>query len=146
MTEFYVGQKVWSNGYGAGVVEEIYPGEAFPVGVKFYSGFGLSFTSDGRHYVEGDVVLFPCQTEDVRDDETTKPSIDWSQVKDEYKWLSVDANDCAYVSEIEPKLNGSACWQTPKGAYFKVNGLVSYSRGTCDWRDSLVKRPEGEAT
>ena len=77
MTEFYVGQKVWCNDYDSGVVEGIYRGETFPVVVKFNSGTTLSFTSDGRYCVEGDVVLFTYPAEDSLGDESTKPTLDW---------------------------------------------------------------------
>ena len=74
---FKKGQKVWSDGYGVGVVEEIYPGEAFPVVVKFNSGSALSFTSDGRYYTECDVVLFPYSyvVKVVRGDESTESEL-----------------------------------------------------------------------
>ena len=79
MTEFYVGQKVWSKDFGEGVVERTYLGVAIPIVlvVKFDEGTALCFTSDGRYYAVGDVVLFPYPVEGARDDESTEASLDW---------------------------------------------------------------------
>ena len=55
---------------------------------------------------------------------------------------AADENDCAYVYENEPKIDGTSYWCSSGASNFEVNGLVSYLRGTCDWKESLVKRPE----
>ena len=143
---FKVGQKVWCAIYGAGVVKRIRQnsGVEYPVLVLFNSSTDdesvVSYTNDGRYRIEGNVTLFPHPVEITK--AITKPSIDWTQIKDEYKWLAVDVNGCAYVYENEPNNDGSAHWCSSSAAYFHVNGLVSYSRGTCDWEDSLVERPK----
>lgn len=140
--DFYVGQKVWCVIYGQGVVAEAawYACRGYDIIVKFNDDFSINYTSGGKYCVEGNVTLFPHPVEVVKS--ATKPSIDWSQIKDEYKWLAVDVNNCAYVYENEPNIDGIAYWCSSGATYFNVNGLVSYSRGTCDWKDSLVKRPE----
>ena len=139
---FKVGQKVWCLIYGQGVVEEILHASegVYPVEVKFNGDFTVLYTADGKFYNQGNITLFPHPVEVVKS--ATKPSIDWSQIKDEYKWLAVDVNNCAYVYENEPNIDGIAYWYSSGTTYFRVNGLVSYSRGTCDWEDSLVKRPD----
>ena len=142
---FVKDQNVWCAIYGAGVVKRIRQ-EAevdYPVVVVFNRNDDenvVSYTLDGKYHVEGNVTLYPHPVEIVK--ATFKPSIDWTQIKDEYKWLAVDINGCAYVYENEPNINGSAHWCSSSAAYFHVNGLVSYSRGTCDWKVSLVKRPD----
>ena len=136
-------QKVWCLIFGQGVVAEVddenSPG-SYCIDVKFKDDLSISYTSDGKVYAEGNVTLFPYPIEITK--AISKPSIDWTQIKDEYKWLAVDVNNCAYVYENEPNIDGIAYWSTSSTAYFHVNGLVSYSRGTCDWKDSLVERPK----
>ena len=137
---FKVNQKVWCAIYGQGTVVNTCQkgGETHPVHVKF-NDFIIAYTADGKYHDDGNVTLFPYPVEITK--AVTKPSIDWTQIKDEYKWLAVDVNGCAYVYENEPNTDGSAYWCASSAAYFHVNGLVSYSRGTCDWEDSLVERP-----
>ena len=138
---FKVGQKVWCKNYGEGVVSGVCSEyHDYPVVVKFLKGGWEDYTADGKYSVDGNVTLFPYPIEITK--AITKPSIDWTQIKDEYKWLAVDVNNCAYVYENEPNIDGIAHWCSSGTTYFHVNGLVSYSRGTCDWEDSLVKRPE----
>ncbi len=100
---FKVNQKVWCANYGAGVVMEIRhaSGGAYPVEVRFHSGRTCVYTSDGKYCVDSSIVLFPYPVEIVK--AAVKPSIDWSHVKDEYKWLSVDKDGRAYVYENEPE-------------------------------------------
>ena len=142
---FVKDQNVWCAIYGAGVVKRIRQesGVDYPVVVVFNRNDDenvVTYTLDGKYHVEGNVTLYPHPVEIVK--ATIKPSIDWTQIKDEYKWLAVDVNNCAYVYENEPNIDGIAYWSTSSATYFCVNGLVSYSRGTCDWKDSLVKRPD----
>ncbi len=70
-------------------------------------------------------------------------SLDWSVIKPEYKWASVDKNGIAYVYERKPILTTS-WWSS--GAYrpdeAAVNCLSSFKRGTVEWDKSLIKRPE----
>ena len=138
-------QKVWCLIYGQGVITEVdskRTEETYPVLAKFQNSVDLiiSYTADGKFHNQGNITLFPYPVEVVK--AVTKPSIDWTQIKDEYKWLAVDVNECAYVYENEPTIATSAYWCSSSATYFHVNGLVSYSRGTCDWEDSLIQRPD----
>lgn len=139
---FTVGQKVWCAIYGAGVVEEIcQESTTYPVVVRLNDERTIAcYTIDGKYHGAGNVTLFPYPVEIVK--ATVKPSIDWSHVKAEYKWLSVDGNSSAFVFENMPFIDERNYWQPSDGACFKVDGLASYVRGTCDWKDSLIKRPE----
>ena len=138
-------QNVWCAIYGAGVVNRIRQesGVEYPVVVVFNRNDDenvVTYTAEGKYHIEGNITLFTYPIEITK--AVIKPSIDWTQIKDEYKWLAVDVNNCAYVYENEPNIDGIAYWSTSSATYFCVNGLVSYSRGTCDWKESLVKRPE----
>ena len=138
---FTVGQRVWCVLFGEGVVAQSTHG-MYPVKVKFKIGDVRTYTREGYMYINcRNQSLFPHPVKIVQDDSATKPSIDWSHVKEDYKWLSVNANGSADVYEYEPKVGGGGYWCNPKGGSNKVNGLASYVPGTCDWRDSLVKRP-----
>jgi hypothetical protein len=71
---------------------------------------------------------------------TTKPSIDWDHVAPQFKWMATDANGMTWLYEVAPTI-----WQTQwqGGASKRPDPFASFRAGTCDWRDSLVQRPEG---
>ena len=71
----------------------------------------------------------------------TKPSIDWSQIKPKYKWLARDSNGAPHVFAHEPECLVDQ-WDA-HSAFARVDSLVSYALGDCDWKDSLVERPAG---
>lgn len=73
----------------------------------------------------------------------TKPSIDWSHIADEYKWLAVDECGHVYVYDTEPFVFDDY-WKIKDGLAERCTILKSFKAGTCDWKDSLVKRPESE--
>ena len=142
---FKVGQTVWCLIYGQGVVMEVEGGrfeDSYPVLAKFQNNDDLciTYTADGKFHNQGNTTLFPYPVEVVK--AATKPSIDWTHIKDGYKWLAVDKDGSAYVYEDEPERSESDYWFSLKGSLTEVNGLASYTPGTCDWRDSLVKRPD----
>ena len=141
MIEFHVGQRVWCVIFGEGVVAEIACG-VYPVKVRFENGEVDIYTGEGHILSRGNRTLFHHPVKIVQDESAIKPSIDWSHVKDKYKWLSVNANGSADVYEDEPKVGECGYWYNPKECGYKVNGLASYTPGTCDWQDALVKRPD----
>ena len=140
MTEFYEGQRVWCVIFGEGVVTEI-PCGMYPVRVRFESG-EESYTSGGHLFSNGNRTLFQHPVKIVQDESATKPSIDWSHVKSEYKWLSVDKDGSAFVYENEPEHGESNFWYSQEGIQYEVSGLASYTKGTCDWKESLIERPK----
>ena len=141
-------QKVYCAIYGAGVVKRNRQesGVEYPVVVVFNRNDDenvVTYTTDGKYHNHGNVTLFTYPVEITK--AVPKPSIDWSHVKSEYKWLSVDKDGSAFVYENEPEHGESNYWYSQEGIHYEVSGLASYTPGTCDWQDSLVKRPEGEA-
>ena len=75
--------------------------------------------------------------------EATKPSIDWSHVAPGYKWLARDEDGRSYLFDDKPTIRISV-WLACDGIdYAHPDGFASYAPGTCDWKDSLVERPEG---
>jgi len=74
---------------------------------------------------------------------TTKPSVDWSALDEKWRFIAVDGDDWAYAHAERPNIYDKQ-WVVPGGDCFRIDGfLSSYRPGTCDWRDSLIERPEG---
>lgn len=69
-------------------------------------------------------------------------SIDWSHVAPEWKFMARDKNDIAYFYDAHPVQN-ERVWRVADDAELvTVRGFASYKRGTVNWKDSLVVRPE----
>lgn len=71
-------------------------------------------------------------------------SIDWSHVSPEWKFMARDMDGKVYLYTDAPKLGATDMWtlSTPRGLHLGGRAFVSYKRGTVDWKDSLVVRPE----
>ena len=135
---FKVGQKVWCLIYGQGVVAEVdddSPG-GYCIEVIFNDKL-FQYTSDGKHFAEGNVTLFPYPVEVIKS--VTKPSIDWSHVSPEYNYLAQDSNGKGYLCGKEPSRH-TYSWSM-EAPYIRATTFTSYAPGTCDWTDSLVERP-----
>ena len=136
---FKLNQKVWCAIYGAGVVMEIqHASGAYPVEVRFNGGWACVYTADGKYHEAGNIVLFPYPVEIVK--AITKPSIDWSHVSPDYNYLVQDAHGRGYLCAKKPHRENTA-WsmETP---YIRAATFTSYEPGACNWKDSLVKRPD----
>ncbi len=70
----------------------------------------------------------------------TKPSIDWDHVSCEFKWMAKDSDGRTFVYNAPPCL-GFRRWDF-YGIYVIATAFASFTPGTCDWKDSLVRRPE----
>ena len=135
-------QKVYCAIYGAGVVKRIRQenGVHYPVVVVFNRNDDenvVTYTSDGKYHVEGNVTLFTYPVEITK--AVTKPSIDWSHVNENFKWLAMDADGTFHIYTDKP-LQGNQQWTTNLPCT-PATHFASFVPGTCDWRDSLVKRP-----
>lgn len=80
----------------------------------------------------------------TEDDMTgTKDEIDWSHVAPEFEWMARDKSGHCRVYSSKPEVldDYPNCWLS---VYWRgdVKAFASYKRGTCDWRNSLVRRPE----
>ena len=144
---FKKGQTVWCLIYGQGVVTEVdedYIDEdriedTYSVFVKFQNNDDhLNYTADGRYCLDSNVTLFPYPVEVVK--AATKPSIDWSHVSPDYNYLVQDAHGRGYLCAKKPHRENTA-WsmETP---YIRAATFTSYEPGACNWKDSLVKRPD----
>ena len=75
----------------------------------------------------------------------TKPSINWDHVAPDYKWLARDSDGDAFLYMSEPHVDfedHELGWWNTAGDAIHPAAFASYTPGTCDWKDSLVKRPE----
>ena len=139
---FEVGQKVWDVVAGEGFVtytDDIH--SHYPVCVSFGEGRERTYSADGKYRVEDEnPSLYPYPVETVK--KVKKPTINWEHVRDDYNYLSQDANGNAWLYWEKPELSEDH-WIATKGECAEANSHVSYIPGTCDWDDSLVARPEG---
>ena len=143
---FTTGQTVWCLIYGQGVITEVASKrteETYPVFVKFqnYDELHISYTMEGKFHSQGNITLFPYPVEVVKaTTTTTKPSIDWNHVSPEYNYLAQDSNGEGYLCGKSPhRMSFTWSAETP---YIRATAFTSYEPGTCDWKDSLVERPE----
>ena len=139
---FKVNQKVWCAIYGAGVVARIRQETevAYPVVVVFKNNGDenvVTYTSEGKYHEAGNITLFPYPIEITK--AVTKPSIDWSHVSSEYNYLVKDSDGEGYLCGEEPSRVKSG-WNAGS-PNTSAEHFASFIPGTCDWRDSLVKRP-----
>jgi hypothetical protein len=92
-----------------------------------FKGFNIASPQWHPHYVYRVVV--------------TKPSIDWSHVAPQFKWMATSKSGLTWLFEADPYL-GQAMWCTNTGRCINADTFASFRAGTCDWKDSLVQRPE----
>ena len=142
---FTTGQKVWCLIYGQGVVIDIdneRTEETYSVFVKFqnYDELHISYTMEGKFHSQGNITLFPHPVEVIKS--VTKPSIDWSHVNEEFQYLAMNKDGMHLLFAEEPT-KGDVEWTAPAPyeLYLLAEHFTSFTPGTCDWRDSLVKRP-----
>ena len=143
---FKVNQKVWCAIYGAGVVKRIRQ-EAevdYPVVVVFNRNDDesvVTYTADGKYHEAGNVTLFTYPIEITK--AVTKPSIEWSHVSECFQYLAMDADGECYLYTDKPLQGERQCerqWVSSM-RLTPANHFASFVPGTCNWKDSLVKRP-----
>lgn len=138
---FEVGQKVWDVLYGEGVVSRIGGTYIYPVLVKYIDGGEGTYTSDGREHENHTIpAIYPYPVEIIK--KVTKPSIDWNHVHNKFKWVAQDSEGGCWLYEDKP-VEGEGEWKCSSGDCTPAEGFISLIPGTCDWKDSLVARPEG---
>lgn len=140
---FKVGQKVWCVMFGEGVVTSVLPeGAKYPVEVNFGGGVYDHYTIDGRYTPNATQTLFLYPVEIIK--KVVKPSINWEHVAPEFNYLAEDSNGDAFLYEKKPFITMTT-FGSRGGEIAEVHILASYVKGTCDWKDSLIKRPTGDS-
>lgn len=93
------------------------------------------------------VILLPCwslvSTYRIKPVPLTKPSIDWSAVHEEYKYLAQDRSGYGCLFKNRPHMMYNVGWADQTSSHSVAEVFTSYVAGTCDWQDSVVQRPEG---
>lgn len=70
-----------------------------------------------------------------------KPSLDWSQIHEKWRYCARDEDGDVWLYEDKPEIHtnsfaGRLC------CYTCITDLLkSYKPGTVDWKDSLIERP-----
>lgn len=138
---FKVGQKVWDILHGEGTVLRADETYTYPVRVKFTNGNEASYTLDGKYCDEHSIpALYPYLVEITK--KVTKPTINWDHVHSKFKYLAQDADGSAWLYAEKPQINHSSHRSAVLGGHAKAESHATYDPGTCDWKDSLVKRPD----
>ena len=139
---FEVGQKVWDVVRGEGTVARINNDLDYPVVVYLDSGKSESYSKDGKYAsYDENISLYPHPVEVIK--KVSKPSINWGHVRKDFKFLAQDIDGNAYLYWEKPVLGSCDGWQSTRGDFAEAGSYVSYTPGTCDWKDSLIARPEG---
>lgn len=141
-TMFKVGQKVWCAMFGEGEVTRILTSNTqFPVKVKFGGLTDYYYNLDGKFQTNATQTLFPYPVEITK--KVVKPSINWDHVAPKYKYFSEDSEGNAFLYGEEPYVaTDASAWYAQSDEVVEALGFASYTKGTCHWKDSLVKRPE----
>ena len=141
---FKVGQPVWCVMFGEGVVTRIASSATkYPLVIKYSSGTVEHYTLDGKFKDYAAQTLFPHPTEIVK--KVVKPSINWDHVHGKYNYLAADDRGNAWLYGKEPTIDDDGgYWDVELGELALADTHASYIPGTCDWKESLVKRPEGD--
>ena len=74
----------------------------------------------------------------------SKPSINWDHVHPDYKYLYMDSDGSSYIVASEPTQGVAfVCWLIEDDdGYVPAEIFASFVPGDCDWKESLVQRPE----
>ena len=76
----------------------------------------------------------------------TKPSLNWSHVHPKYTHMAMDSDGRTWLHLKEPT-STPVEWvvlDSSDVCVVKAEDFASFKAGTCDWKDSLVARPQGE--
>lgn len=77
-----------------------------------------------------------------------KPSIDWRYLPKKFKYLARDSSGDAYLFVSKPRADARyKVWSVAREdnwhwLILPARKMASYLPGDCDWKDSLVERPE----
>lgn len=105
-------------------------------------GVGFEFYSNRGDWVKLSPDFYPNATYRPIIPAPTKPNPPWGHLADWVNWVARDENTNFWAYEIEP-LDGESTWDFNEG-WCEPLAALKFDPGTCHWRDSLVKRPEGQ--
>src|SRR5690606_26968915 len=120
---------------------------AIEVMQAFADGKSIEFRRKGENgwrVIEGRLASWNWDAKEYRIKEPTKPSINWVHVHPDYKWLATDADGATYLYKEEPTAGDYKWWSSAHrwGCGRVADIFESFIPGDCDWKESLVQRPE----
>lgn len=75
----------------------------------------------------------------------TRPSIDWTHVAPQFRYLVRDKDGTCYLYTAKPYTdNFSIMFVLGSGSFCDATSHASLNPGTCPWQDSLVERPNSK--
>ena len=80
------------------------------------------------------------KTPEKEEDILTKPSINWDEVSSEFNYLATDEDGESYLYKDKPNpspVSWNTSWVDP---CVNVSSFSSFTKGTCDCKDSLISR------
>jgi hypothetical protein len=117
--------------------------KAIEVMQAFAEGKSVEFRRKGEHIwrvLEGRLASWNWDAIEYRIKEPTKPSINWDHVHPDYNLMATDADGEAFLYKKEPTA-GYHRWE--EGHHWvEACSFKSFIPGDCDWKESLVQRPE----
>jgi|SRR5690606_35352231 len=120
--------------------------KAIEVMQAFADGKSVEFRWKGEHewrVLKGRLASWNWNEIEYRINEPIKPSINWDHVHPDYKWLATDADGRTFLYKEEPTQRRSSWLLDVEDEYcVKAEGFASFIPGDCDWKESLVQRPE----
>jgi|SRR5690554_4978282 len=120
--------------------------KAIEVMQAFADGKSVEFRWKDEHEwreLKGRVAGWDWVSIEYRIKESTKPSINWDHVHPDYKYLFTDDDGSSYLVASKPT-QSKTCWliDVDDEHCVKAEGFASFIPGDCDWKESLVQRPE----
>jgi len=117
--------------------------EMIAVMQAYVDGKEIEVSYDGAPFKTVDVPLWNWDYREYRI-ATIPDSINWDHVAPEWKWMARDEDGSVYFYTKEPSRREYENWfrRVSGSVITDVIGFASYTRGTVDWKDSLVRRPE----
>ena len=84
----------------------------------------------------------PCVTYRAKPTPLTKPSPPWEHLADWVRYVARDADQLVFGFSGKPYVECDV-WVSSSNDDVETLAALKFDPGTCDWRDSLVRRPEG---
>lgn len=116
--------------------------KAIEVMQAYVEGKKIQYAPCGGRWREADDPSWDWIGMDYRVKPVSKPSINWDHVHPDYNWMATDADGSTYLYKEEPFLMVRDARWTMGGDWENATIFVSLIPGDCDWKESLVQRPE----
>ena len=117
--------------------------KAIEVMQAFVEGKKIQYGCGGGRWGVADAPCWSWDRTEYRVKPVTKPSINWDHVHPDYKYLFTDSDGSSYLVASEPT-HSRTCWliDIEDEDYITPEMFASFIPGDCDWKESLVQRPE----